>query len=189
MPMRSSSFVFLLLVTLATLPALGDARHPVFQALIDAGVFAEGFERVEMPNGIDFNAIRMVALGEGKSAPAIHFNAEGPFAIPPDVTLEDLLSQQIHNLDANVALNRDYHPEDEVIPGLGASIVDVNGTPVGFMDYQATFGKMARFQRALILVEGRLYGFTLVLFDPALDEREFMRLAAMVIAAVNSGAL
>ena len=83
----------------------------------------------------------------------------------------------------------EYPEKNRVTDGIGAIKLELNGMEVGYIEYQVPSMNMAKFKRAIIIKDKKMYGFTMIMFDPNLDKKRGMVFDMLVIAAVNSGKL
>lgn len=161
----------------------------LFEDLIVLDFMRDKFEYKVTETGIDFDSKDKIQVTDEISVSKVHINLEGPFPIPKGTTLDQAMSFNIDSILKTTQLNKDYPKKDRVAEGIGAVKVDVNGLEVGYIEYQVPPMNMAKFRRAVIVKDEKMYGFTLAFFDPSVDVKRGMVFDMLVIAAVNSGKL
>ena len=166
-----------------------DEKTTLFEDLIVLDFMKEHFDSKSTDTGIDFDSKDKIQITDEISLSKIHINLEGPFTIPKGTTLDQAMSFNIDSIIKTTELNKDYPTKDRVAEGIGAVKVNVNGLEVGFIEYQVPPMNMAKFKRAVIVIDDKMYGFTLAFFDPTIGVKRGMVFDMLVIAAVNSGKL
>ncbi len=187
MTARPLTAAFLLLIS--SISSANSDSEKLYEQLLGESFMQPEFAGQRTDTGLDFNTADTIVLAQVGEQPRIHINLEGPFPVAEGNGLDEVLSWTVDTLLASGELNPSYQSEYPIAEGIGAVKVDINGTKVGFLDYQLQWASNAAVQRALLLVEGRLYGFTMVEFDATAELGQGRRFMALVIAAVNSGKL
>ncbi len=146
--------------------------------------------------GVNFYSKDKVNLSNTVTASKVALYLEGPFPVPEGTTLEQVVAFHIETIMATSELNKNYPQHNRVADGIGATIVNMNGTNIGILDYQLPelsltnpSNAMAIFRRAVIVKDNKMYGFTIAINDLSIDEGRIMVLDMLVITALKSGKL
>lgn len=166
-----------------------EEKTTLYEDLLALEFMKERFDSKVTGTGIDFDSKDKFQTTKDMSISKIHINLEGPFPIPLGTTLNQAMEFNIDSVINTTELNKKFPKKNRVAEGMGAIKLDVNGFEVGYMEYQVPSMNMAKFRRAVIVKEDRMYGFTIVLFDPTVDKKRGLVFDMLVIAAVNSGKL
>lgn len=165
------------------------AETSLYEDLLSLEFMNEQFESKVTETGIDLDSKDKIQVTEEISVSKIHINLEGPFPIPEGTTLDQAMNFNIDSIIRTTELNKDYPKKDRIAEGIGAVKVNVNGLEVGYIEYQVPSMNMAKFRRAIIVKDKKMYGFTLAYFDPSVDVKRGKVFDALIIMAVNSGKL
>jgi len=179
----------LLLCLLFLSPLVSAEEETLYDHILDLSWVYEGFSVTKTATGIDLDSEDKIKVSDETELSKIHINLEGPFPIPEGTTLDQATNFNINSVINTSQLNKEYSKENRVADGIGAIKVDINGTKVGYVEYQIPSMNMAKFKRAIVLSEKGIYGFTMVFFDPNVEIKRGMIFDMLVIAAVNSGKL
>ena len=166
-----------------------EENSSLYEDLLALEFMSEKFDSKTTETGITFDYKETVRVTDDISVSKIHINLEGPFKVPDGTTLDQAMSFNIDSILGTTELNKVYPDKNRVAEGIGAYKVDVLGLEVGYIQYQVPTMNMAKFTRAVIVKDGRMYGFTLAFFDPSVDVKEGLVFDMLIIAAVNSGKL
>lgn len=179
-----------LLLFLFCLNSLAHAEEKtLYDHILGLNWVFEGFDVTRTETGIDLDSEDTIKISDEKELSKVHINLEGPFPIPEGITLDQAINFNINSIIGTSKLNPDYPKENRVADGVGAIKVDVNGTEVGYVEYQIPNMNMAKFKRAIIVSEKGMYGFTMAFFDPSVEKKQGMVFDMLIIAAVSSGQL
>ncbi len=191
----SCVFICAPLSIVADLPEHGQPAEPdkklsaLYEELSTHELVGDSFHLKEIEHGIALSSKDEVKLADGSKASKVRIELQGPYVAPPGKSLKDAIAIQIDRIVKSKDLNEDFPEEDEVAEGVGATIVDVNGQNVAFIEYQIADADMPRVKRAMIFKDGKVYGFSLTLSHFSVNKRRAMLFDMLVIAAVNSGKL
>jgi len=178
-------FIVLLFVSLFSSNIL--AGETIYDSLSKLTMLTEGFDVIEMPSGIDLKSLETFKNSKGKVEPLTHLELEGPFKSSNFKTLEqgiDFIVGLIkHEVDSTVA------EESNILPGLNAVIVDVNGSKVGLLDYKVNHEPNTYVKRAIMFSEKGVYSFAMSMHKSEPKSKKSLLLMSAVIDSVNSGAL
>ncbi len=195
--MRRFVIVFSILVLmLAPFSSLARGAKTVYDDMLEMGFMQQQFTHEVTSYGMNFYSVDKINLSDTVSASKIALYLEGPFVIPDNTTLNQVMDFNIDTILTTSVLNKDYPPGDKVAEGIGASIMNIGGSNVGFLDYQLPelsltnpTNAMAIFRRAVIVKDNKMYGFTIAINDSTIDKGRIMVLDMLVIRALKSGKL
>jgi hypothetical protein len=182
-PFRSSLSVALRLAALLSLPPWARAADDEFYAqLAKSEVLRVGFEAKRTETGVDFESKEQIQLN-GQAHPRFHFEVEGPLPVPNVKTLNQAV--QLIASFITPEIDAAHEEKDSVQPGLGATIVDVNGTKVAFLQYKNSKQPDTYCRRALIFNDGRLFSAEMSLHSVPENDRKGILLPALMIELVR----
>ena len=161
----------------------------IYSILSDVSLLKDSWDVERVDYGLHFSSKEKTKNSKGQIISSITLDIEGPNSTPENITIEDAVNSNVENILRSFPINQDFKPSHPLGNGIGASIVDVNGQKVGFIEYEVQADRLIYARHCILLKEQRLYTFTMVFFDPEIDRKKGMALEVLVIAAVNSGKL
>lgn len=182
-------FIAIFFLLFCNSSSFAEENTTLYEDILAQEWIYEGFEVTKTETGIDLNSVEKIKISDEVTLSEIHINLEGPFPIPEGTTLDQAMTFNINSIIQTTELNKNYEPRNKVTDGMGAIKLDVNGFEVGYLDYQVPALNMAKIRRAVIVKENRLYGFTIVFYDPNIEPKRGMVFDGLVILAVGSGKL
>ena len=177
--------IFLALFFSVNLPLC--AEPSVFDAIQKLALFKQDYQIVKTPTGIDILSIQQFKNSKGNTESIIHMELEGPIGKGHFNRLE----QGIRFLAGVVKPEVDpkHKVENPIFPGLGLTVVDINGTQVGLVDYKMNREPDTYVRRAILISSKGLYSYSLVMHQSEPKSKADFKLIALVITSVNSGYL
>lgn len=148
---------------------------------------SETFEQFSTPQGIDFNSKEKFTNTKGKVEPITHMYVEGPFKDSRVNTLEKGINFTAQLIKKEV--DEKFKTDNMIYPGLGVSVVDINGTKVGLLDYKVSHEPHTYSKRAVIITEKGMYSYSITMHKSEPNDKAGLHLMALLIASVNSGKL
>lgn len=176
-----------ILVSILIIPITVFADGSVYEEVGNLGIFKEDYNIVATQNGIDIKSKNTFKNTHGKVEPITHMELEGPFGNAGFDSLEQGMNYLARVVQSEV--NSSYEVEDAIYPGLGAVMVDVNGTNVGLFEYKMNREPDTYVRRAVLFSEKGLYSFSIIMHQSEPKSKTGLNLMAVVIASVNSGKL
>ncbi len=161
----------------------------LYDYILELDWIYKGFEVTKSDTGVEFDSNEKIRISDDVVLSEIHINLEGPFPLTEGTTLEQAMNRNVASILNTTELNKEYQPKHQIAEGIGGIKLELNGFEVGYLDYQVPAMNMAKIRRAILVKDNRLYGFTIVFYDPSIDPRRGMIFDSFVIAAVNSGKL
>jgi len=167
--------------------AEGDLYSDITEAIYSDG----DFEIVRTPTGVDLFSKEKFTNSKGKIESVTHLMLEGPLHTDQISSTEDSLMATAHIVQHEVDPDFKYNPEQyqEVYPGLGAAIVDINGINVGVVKYKMNHEPNTYVNRASLHTKNGTYLFALIMHKSGPKNNEETKFMGLLIAAVNSGKL
>lgn len=185
--MIKNSSRILVLVLISIIPLTAIAEGSVYDGIAELDIFKEQYEIISTQNGIDIKSRETFKNSKGIVEPVTHMELEGPFGAAGFRNLEqgmDYLARVVRpEVDAA------YDIKNQVYPGLGAVIVDVNGTYVGLFEYKLNREPDTYVRRAVLFSEKGLYSYSIIMHQSEPGSSTGLNLMTVVIASVNSGKL
>ena len=146
---------FILPLILSLLSTELKAAESLYESLSKLDMLKAGFEVKKMASGIDLMSKDTFKNSKGVAESLTHMELEGPINAPNIKTLEQGLDFLVDLVQPEV--DESFTGENNVIPGLDAVIVDVNGTKVGLLDYKVNHEPDTYITRAMFLTSKGLY--------------------------------
>lgn len=150
-------------------------------------IFAKSYEKIKMPQGVDYNSKETFKNSKGKVESVTHMYMEGPLKDKKVNTFEKAIDFTAHIISNEVS--PDYKVKNMLSPGLGLTIIDINGFNVAVFDYKVSHEPNTYAQRAAIVTENGFYSYSITMHNAKPKDQRIMIFMAMIIASINSGAL
>ncbi len=181
--MKNTIILFLILI----FPLTAFANGSVLDDVRELDFLKEAYEIATTQSGIDIKSKKTFKNSKGKIEPVTHLELEGPFGNAGFKNLEQGMNYLAQIVRPEV--DEDYEVEDVIYPGLGAVIVDVNGTNVGLLEYKMNREPDTYVRRAILFSEKGLYSYSIIMHQSEPKSKTGLNLMAVVILSVNSGKL
>lgn len=165
------------------------ANDDLYSHLLEANLPGASWQAHRTNYGIHYSSAETTRNSKGEKISSVTLDIEGPAAVSPELDIKDVLTSNIDNILKTTAINEKFQPAYPVRKGMGATVVNINGENVGFIEYEVPSNKMIYVRHGLILKNGKLYTLTMLFFDPKADRKMGMAMETLMIAAINSGKL
>lgn len=177
----------IVLFLISLIPLAVFAEGSVYENIADLEMFKESYEIVTTQTGIDIKSKKTFKNSKGNIEPITHMELEGPFKNAGFKSLEQGMNYLAQIVQPEVDVT--FEVKDSIYPGLGAVIVDVNGTKVGLFEYKMSREPDTYVRRAVLFSEKGLYSYSIIMHQSEPKSKIGLNLMAVVIASVNSGKL
>jgi len=111
-----------------------SSETDLYSQLAAVFVVKDKFVAVRTPSGIDLNSKNTFTNSKGVVEPVTHLMLEGPFNYQQIGSLQEGIFATANILKAEV--DGTYKNRQELYPGLGVDLVDINKTQVGIINYK-----------------------------------------------------
>ncbi len=175
------TFTFLLISYEAT------AETDLYSELSTIFVVKDNFYVVTTATGIDLNSKNTFKNSKGKVEPVTHLMLEGPLNYPKIGNLQQGIFATADVVKGEV--DSAYKNKQELYPGLGVDLVDINGTQVGILNYKMNREPNTYVKRAIIYTSNGLYTYTIIMHQSKPKSKAGLTLMVLLIAAVNTSKL
>lgn len=163
------------------------AEMDIYSYLSQTFIIKDNFEVVRTKTGIDLFSIDKFTNSKGKIESVTHLMIEGPLNYAQINDLKQALFATAEIVKPEVDEN--YTSENEIYPGLGVDIVDINGVEVGILNYKMNHEPNTYVKRSAIYTKSGIYLFDIIMHQSEPNSKAGLTLFALLIAAVNSGKL